>query len=244
KGDNIVVNEACQVKVLDFGLARLINPAAGERMSAYVVTRWYRAPEIVLGIPYTNKVDVWSIGCIIAELINHQVLFPGMDRTRQWAKIVNVLGSPSEQFISQLPERIATAVRSINRVPRRPIEEIVPDHNFLQDTERPGSYLTADNARNLISKMLEIDPNERYSVAEALRHPYVRVWYKEEEVNAPLAGDGYDRDLDEEDLTLEELKTLIFEEVKRFEKTHDVFGDACTDSALHSASDLLYSTDD
>ncbi|KAF8384447.1 hypothetical protein PRIPAC_73589 [Pristionchus pacificus] len=194
------------------------------RMTGYVVTRYYRAPEVVLGLPYSEKVDVWSIGCIFAELINRRVLFPGRDKVDQWNKIVKVMGTPSEEYISQLIEPIANYVRAVPYFSAIPIEEIIPDSNFLQCTERADMHLTANDARRLISKMLAFDPNERYSVAEALQDPYVKRWFREDEVNGPLSSTRFNWDAAETDCSLAELNSLIFDEVKRIESTHDVFG--------------------
>ncbi|KAF5285710.1 hypothetical protein FQA39_LY16516, partial [Lamprigera yunnana] len=77
KPSNIAVNEDCELKILDFGLAR---PTETE-MTGYVATRWYRAPEIMLNwMHYNQTVDIWSVGCIMAELLTGRTLFPGSDR--------------------------------------------------------------------------------------------------------------------------------------------------------------------
>lgn len=77
KPSNIAVNEDCELRILDFGLAR---PTEME-MTGYVATRWYRAPEIMLNwMHYNQTVDIWSVGCIFAECLTGRVLFPGTDR--------------------------------------------------------------------------------------------------------------------------------------------------------------------
>ncbi|GMS86885.1 hypothetical protein PENTCL1PPCAC_9060, partial [Pristionchus entomophagus] len=91
---NIAVNENYVLKVLDFGLARLFNPSVAEKMTSYVVTRYYRAPEIDLKLKYTEKVDVWSIGCIFAEIVTGDVLFPGR-HDQQINTIFQIMGTPS-----------------------------------------------------------------------------------------------------------------------------------------------------
>lgn len=78
KPSNIVVKSDCTLKILDFGLAR--TAATGLLMTPYVVTRYYRAPEVILGMGYQANVDVWSVGCIMAEMVRGSVLFPGSDR--------------------------------------------------------------------------------------------------------------------------------------------------------------------
>ncbi|CAB3406609.1 unnamed protein product [Caenorhabditis bovis] len=223
KPSNIVVNDRCILKVLDFGLARKKNVDTSMRMSDYVVTRYYRAPEVILGIPYSEKVDIWSVGCIFAEMINHTVLFPGKDRIDQWTKIYTVMGSPSEEFVNRLGQSAAVYVRSLQRASPTPLIEIVPDCNFLTDTENPRVNLTAAQARDLLSHMLKIDPDERFSVEDALNHPYVKLWFKDEEVNAPASENRYNQEIDFQDKTLLGWKELIYQEVQNYQNTHDIF---------------------
>ncbi|CAD6196885.1 unnamed protein product [Caenorhabditis auriculariae] len=223
KPSNIVVNDRCVLKVLDFGLARKKNVDTAMRMSEYVVTRYYRAPEVILGLPYSEKVDIWSVGCILAEMVNHQVLFPGKDRIDQWTKIINIMGTPDEGFISQLGQSAALYVRSLREAVARPLEEVVPNEHFLTETENPRANLTAHYARDLIARMLKINHLERCSVEEALNHPYVKLWFKEEEVNAPSSENRYDGEIDFAEKTLQEWKELIYQEVMRYQATHDIF---------------------
>ena len=149
------------MKVLDFGLARYKAFDPAMRMSNYVVTRYYRAPEIIFEIPYDLKgfslspsknslplVDVWSIGCIFAELLLHRVLLQGRSSMDQWAKIVGALGSPSEDFLRLLPPHLAAykcdrliehcMFRFLNNmpvVPQRDVREIITDNAFVQRSE-------------------------------------------------------------------------------------------------------------
>jgi len=99
KPSNIAVNEDCELKILDFGLAR---PTETE-MTGYVATRWYRAPEIMLNwMRYTQTVDIWSVGCIMAELLTSRTLFPGTDHIQQLNLIMELLGKPSEEFMDKI----------------------------------------------------------------------------------------------------------------------------------------------
>ncbi|KAF2984342.1 hypothetical protein EK904_000730, partial [Melospiza melodia maxima] len=77
KPSNIVVKSDCTLKILDFGLARTAGTSF--MMTPYVVTRYYRAPEVILGMGYKENVDIWSVGCIMGEMVRHKILFPGRD---------------------------------------------------------------------------------------------------------------------------------------------------------------------
>ena len=87
-------------QILDFGLARTAGSAF--TMTPYVVTRYYRAPEIILGMGYSENVDVWSIGCIFGEMIRGSVLFPGTDHIDQWNKVTELLATPPQSFFDRL----------------------------------------------------------------------------------------------------------------------------------------------
>ena len=86
KPSNIVVRSDCTLKILDFGLAR--SAGTSFMMTPYVVTRYYRAPEVILGMGYRENVDIWSVGCIMGEMIRGGVMFPGTDHIDQWNKII------------------------------------------------------------------------------------------------------------------------------------------------------------
>jgi serine/threonine protein kinase len=84
KPSNLLLNKKCDLKICDFGLSRgyeqFCNSATAHAMTEYVVTRWYRAPEVILNAKkYNEKLDVWSIGCILAEILGKQPLLPGND---------------------------------------------------------------------------------------------------------------------------------------------------------------------
>jgi serine/threonine protein kinase len=98
KPSNLLLNGNCDLKICDFGLARGVNPDESHQgfMTEYVATRWYRAPEIMLSWKeYSNKIDVWSVGCIMAELLGRKPLFPGRDYMHQLHLIIDILGTPS-----------------------------------------------------------------------------------------------------------------------------------------------------
>lgn len=95
KPSNIAVNEDCELKILDFGLARHTE----DSMTGYVATRWYRAPEIVLNwMHYSQTVDIWSVGCIMAEMLAGKPLFPGTDHIDQLTRVLSLVGTPTRRF--------------------------------------------------------------------------------------------------------------------------------------------------
>ena len=102
KPSNILLDAECNVKVADFGLARSLNENEDEPtvLTEYVATRWYRAPEILLGSTrYTKAVDMWSVGCILGEMINGKAIFPGTSTLNQIERILDIIGRPSSQEV-------------------------------------------------------------------------------------------------------------------------------------------------
>mmetsp|Transcript_35968 Transcript_35968/g.80065 ORF Transcript_35968/g.80065 Transcript_35968/m.80065 type:complete len:302 (-) Transcript_35968:441-1346(-) len=158
KPQNLLIDRAHNnLKLADFGLAR----AFGIPIRAYtheVVTLWYRAPEILLGTKtYSTPVDVWSIGCIFAEMVNHRPLFPGDSEIDQLYKIFQVMGTPDENLwpgVSQLPDYKDT----FPKWRPRNLLELVP---------------TLDRAGvDLLSRMLVYTPQHRITARAALQHEY------------------------------------------------------------------------
>ena len=99
KPSNILINENCDLKICDFGLARIQDP----QMTGYVSTRYYRAPEIMLTWQkYDVEVDIWSAGCIFAEMLEGKPLFPGKDHVNQFSIITELLGTPPEDVIQTI----------------------------------------------------------------------------------------------------------------------------------------------
>uniref|UniRef100_A0A672PP03 mitogen-activated protein kinase n=1 Tax=Sinocyclocheilus grahami TaxID=75366 RepID=A0A672PP03_SINGR len=99
KPGNLAINEECELKILDFGLAR----QADSEMTGYVVTRWYRAPEVILSwMHYTQTVDIWSVGCIMAEMLLGKPLFKGNDHLDQLMEIMKITGTPTKEFTAKL----------------------------------------------------------------------------------------------------------------------------------------------
>jgi CTD kinase subunit alpha len=99
KGSNILLNSKGQLKLADFGLARLYHKHRDNLdYTNRVITLWYRPPELLLGATaYGPAVDIWSVGCIMLEMVTKKAVFPGMDEIDQLSKIWNVMGSPTSE---------------------------------------------------------------------------------------------------------------------------------------------------
>ncbi|XP_037637353.1 mitogen-activated protein kinase 8 isoform X3 [Sebastes umbrosus] len=189
KPSNIVVKSDCTLKILDFGLAR--TAATGLLMTPYVVTRYYRAPEVILGMGYqANDID-------------------------QWNKVIEQLGTPSQDFLMKLNQSVRTYVENRPRYAGYSFEKLFPDVLFPADSDH--NKLKASQARDLLAKMLVIDASKRISVDEALQHPYINVWYDPAEVEAPPPR-VLDKQLDEREHTVDEWKVLIYKEVSDWEE--------------------------
>jgi len=153
KPQNILLANSGSLKLADFGLARIYDFNA--LLTSTVVTLWYRAPEVLLGTTYATPVDIWSCGCIFAELISRKPLFPGLNESDQLSRIMGVLGTPAEEDWPQ-----DTDVLRANFANYRPrdIMEILPE--------------IEPDARDLLQKMLHFDPKKRITASQALAHPY------------------------------------------------------------------------
>ena len=146
KPSNLLLNANCDLKVCDFGLARSVRtaePSGTETgfMTEYVATRWYRAPEIMLSFKmYTKAIDVWAVGCILAELLNGRPLFPGRDYGHQLDLILDVIGTPTlEEFYGITSRRSRDYIRALPIRKRRPFTALFPSASpdaidFLQKT--------------------------------------------------------------------------------------------------------------
>jgi serine/threonine protein kinase len=160
KPSNLLLNADCDLKICDFGLARGVKDDVD--LTKYVVTRWYRAPELLCSCTdYDEKIDVWSVGCILAELLGRSPLFPGEDYIKQMDLIFGVLGTPNGRedmnFISN--EKAYAYIKRLKKRPKIPFSEIYPSAN--------------PQALDLLEKMLMFNPRKRSTVDEALQHPYL-----------------------------------------------------------------------
>ncbi|XP_066543556.1 cyclin-dependent kinase 3-like [Amia ocellicauda] len=157
KPQNLLIDQAGAIKLADFGLAR----AFGVPLRTYtheVVTLWYRAPEILLGVKYySTAIDMWSIGCIFAEMVTRHPLFPGDSEIDQLYRIFRKLGTPSEESwpgVTQLPDYKS-------RFPRWAPQDLAQTTPQLPPA-----------ALDLLQQLLQYDPSQRVSAKSALSLPY------------------------------------------------------------------------
>uniref|UniRef100_A0A673W7W4 mitogen-activated protein kinase n=1 Tax=Salmo trutta TaxID=8032 RepID=A0A673W7W4_SALTR len=198
KPGNLAVNQECELKILDFGLAR----QADSEMTGYVVTRWYRAPEVILSwMHYTQTVDIWSVGCIMAEMLSGKPLFKGNDHLDQLTEIMKITGTPTQEFITKLQSQDAkNYVKSLPKVQKK-------DLQALFSTVNP-------QAVTVIERMLLLDPERRVTAAAALALPYFSEFREPEE---ETEAQPYDHSVDNSDLPLEQWKRHTFTEILSFQ---------------------------
>lgn len=208
KPGNLLVNADCELKICDFGLSRGFDSVPDDnasRLTEYVATRWYRAPEIMLAFRrYNTAIDVWSIGCILAELLMGKPIFKGKDYVDQLNKILDVLGSPEERIIKKIGSDKAQAyVRSL------PFKRTVPFRRLMPNAD--------PQALDLLGKILTFDPTERVTVLEALEHPWLSSYHDPED--EPTCSEKFDKWRDIEKLeTLEQFREALWNEIEDFRK--------------------------
>ena len=114
KPSNILINQDCMAKLADFGLARHmkdVDKYSEPVLTDYVATRWYRAPEVLLGsIKYNCSIDIWGLGCIIAEIYCSKPLFPGTSTLNQIQRILEFTGVPDEKDLAEIHSPLAMSV--------------------------------------------------------------------------------------------------------------------------------------
>lgn len=168
KPENILINGAdCNVKITDFGLSRGVCKDEIEKPTEYVVTRWYRSPEVMCSAGfYDEKVDLWSVGCIFAELLLRRPLFPGQNYLDQLKIIFEVMGTPKDYDWIKTPEA------------KKWVKKLKPHSG--KDLKSLFKNIT-DDALDLIRKMLLLDPNARISAVDSLSHPWLKDLHRPED---------------------------------------------------------------
>ncbi|XP_044278519.1 mitogen-activated protein kinase 7 isoform X1 [Varanus komodoensis] len=210
KPSNLLINENCELKIGDFGMARGLCTKPDEYkyfMTEYVATRWYRAPELMLSLhEYTQAIDMWSVGCIFAEMLGRKQLFPGKNYIHQLQLIITVLGTPPAKVVHSIgADRVRAYIQSL------PSRQPVPWESLYQDADR--------KALVLLSKMLRFDPRERISVGEALSSPFLAKYHDPDD--EPDCIPAFDFDFDKQVLTKEQIKEAIVAEINDFHERRE-----------------------
>ena len=164
KPSNLLLNSECHMKVADFGLARSMHTTEKDQqplLTDYVATRWYRAPEILLGSnKYTEGADMWSMGCILAELLMGKPVFPGTSTLNQLDRVMQVTGRPTPEDVESIHSPLAsTMLESLPKTKEKNIRSMFPT--------------ASDEALDLIRNLLQFNPSKRLTAVQALAHPYV-----------------------------------------------------------------------
>ncbi|KAJ6334911.1 hypothetical protein OIU78_011703 [Salix suchowensis] len=157
KPQNLLVNpHTHQLKICDFGSAKMLVP--GEPNISYICSRYYRAPELIFGAPeYTTAIDIWSAGCVLAELLRGQPLFPGESGVDQLVEIIKVLGTPTREEIKCMNPNYTEF--------KFPQIKAHPWHKIFHKQMPP-------EAVDLVSRLLQYSPNMRCTALEACAHPF------------------------------------------------------------------------
>lgn len=204
KPSNLLLNATCDLKICDFGLART-STESNNFMTEYVVTRWYRAPELLLSCDsYDASIDVWSVGCILAELLQRRPLFPGKDYIDQLKLIIRTLGTPSDEELGFISAPKARAyIKALATVEKADLSKLFPGASPL--------------AVDLLGRMLHFDPRRRISVEQALAHPWLAQLH--DEAAEPSAPGVFKFDFEEQDLDEAAVRKMVWEEMVHYDGT-------------------------
>jgi cyclin-dependent kinase 12/13 len=177
KASNLLVNKQGELKIADWGLARSWNDEM-KRLTNKVVTLWYRPPELLLGcLEYTPKIDLWSVGCIIAEMFRRSGLFKGSNEATQLDLIFRTVGHPTKESWPDI-DKTCRLWKQFQPTAGQPL---FPDRvTEALKSNLPNPKWMTDSAVSLISKLLLLDPERRWSAEQALdadyffEHPIVK----------------------------------------------------------------------
>jgi mitogen-activated protein kinase 1/3 len=208
KPKNILANADCKLKICDFGLARPSFHDQGPTTvfwTDYVATRWYRAPELCGSFftKYTPAIDIWSIGCIFAEILNGKPIFPGKNVVNQLEIITDILGTPTLEQIAKVRNEKARRFLGTMRVKPKAI---------LRDKFPKAS----DRALKLLSRLLSFDPDDRPNATEALEDPYFEGLAdpSREPTARPVRVEDFE--FEKRKIGKEEVRRLLYEEILEY----------------------------
>ncbi|KAK3189939.1 hypothetical protein Dsin_029500 [Dipteronia sinensis] len=207
KPKNILANADCKLKICDFGLARVAfnDTPTAIFWTDYVATRWYRAPELCGSFfsKYTPAIDIWSIGCIFAELLTGKPLFPGKNVVHQLDLMTDLLGTPSAEAIARVRnEKARRYLSSMRKKKPIPFSQKFPNANPL--------------ALRLLERMLAFEPKDRPTAEEALADPYFKGLAKVEREPSAQPVTKMEFEFERRRITKEDVRELIYRETLEY----------------------------
>ncbi|TMW55674.1 hypothetical protein Poli38472_010556 [Pythium oligandrum] len=237
KPGNLLLNKDCELKITDFGLARMTpkedaHAAAAtdntvSPMTEYVVTRWYRPPELMLAPNgcYDGAVDMWSVGCILGELLNRKPLFPGTDFMDQLTRVFKVVAIPDKDQRGYTIEKDALKfLQSLAPTPENAMDKL------FKHAPAP--------ALDLLRQLLCFNPKERLSAEAALAHPFFEGVQEEwGEIKTLKLGHSLEFAFEQQSLPLATLRQYICNEVRAFQERDDKEKKANEKSESHATTE-------
>lgn len=207
KPKNILANADCKLKICDFGLARVsFNDAPSAIFwTDYVATRWYRAPELCGSFfsKYTPAIDIWSIGCIFAEMLTGKPLFPGKNVVHQLDLMTDLLGTPSAESIARIRnEKARRYLSSMRKKPQIPLAQKFPNVDPL--------------ALRLLERLLAFDPKDRPSAETALADPYFQGLANVDREPSTQAISKLEFEFERRKLAKDDVRELIYREILEY----------------------------
>jgi len=207
KPRNLLVNSNCDLKICDYGLARVYYSDDEFRtcpMTEYVCTRWYRAPEVLCSwIDYGKAIDIWSVGCIFAEMLRRKPLFPGKNTQHQLQLIINCLGTPEKDALRRIPnDKCRKFIESLPPTSGKPLAEIVSN--------------ASREALDVLHKTLRFSPDRRQTVTQVLEHPYLAQLHCPEDEPSRSQIDLSDFEFERRKIDMAALREEIFIEALRY----------------------------
>ncbi|XP_051136442.1 uncharacterized protein LOC127255105 isoform X2 [Andrographis paniculata] len=176
KPENILVKSysRCEVKVIDLGSSCFET----DHLCSYVQSRSYRAPEVILGLPYDKKIDIWSLGCILAELCTGNVLFQNDSPATLLARVIGIIGSVDQEMLAKGRETYKYFTKNHMLYERNQdtnrLEYLIPKKSSLRHRLPMGDQGFID----FVAHLLEVNPSKRPSASEALKHPWLQYPYE------------------------------------------------------------------
>jgi len=218
KPSNILINENCDIAICDFGLAR--GESTGE-LTQYVVTRWYRPPELLsLATHYSTAVDMWSVGLIFSELLLGRPLLQGRDYVGQLTLVVGLLGTPTEEDMGCLSDGARRFIANMPHKPKQDLQTLFPN--------------ASSQALDLLTSLLQFHPSKRLTTKQCLEHPYLEKFRNPaEEADAPRVFEFTHDHVD----SLEDLRKLIWDEVVA--NSDEAIEFAATTASLEAATNAI-----